>query len=181
MRRVYPADVFDQLARLWTRRETLLAALDRLPQVLCHHDAFRRNLFLRSAMLLAVDWAFLGPGPVGAELAPLVTASAAFRAVERERWEDLKQTTSSAYLQGLRDAGWDGPPEQPHFGFAASSALRYGPGVVRLVLPTLLDETTHARTEVLLGIPFDAIVDLWADVAAEQTRLADEAFGLLAG
>lgn len=127
VRRVYPPDVLDQLARLWTRREALLAALDRLPQVLCHHDAFRRNLLLQSGMLLAVDWAFLGPGPLGAELAPLVTASAAFRAVERERWEDLKQTTSNAYLQGLRDAGWDGPPEQPRFGFAGLQRSATGP------------------------------------------------------
>jgi Phosphotransferase enzyme family len=179
VRRTYPPDVLDQLVQLWTRRYTLLDALDRLPRVLCHHDAFRRNLFLQSGRLVAVDWAFLGPGPLGAELGPLVTASAAFLAVERERWDDLEETVGNGYLQGLRDAGWNGPPALPRFGFAASSALRYGPGVVRLVLPTLLDETAHAHTEALLGIPFDTIVDLWADVNAKQMQLADEAFTLL--
>jgi hypothetical protein len=178
--RVYPPAIFDQLAELWSHRECLLVALDRLPHVLCHNDAFRRNLFLRSGRLLAVDWAFLGPGPIGAELAPLVTASAAFLSIERTRWNDLERTAGEAYLQGLRDAGWDGPCEQPRFGFAACSALRYGPGVVRLVLPTLLDETAQADAERLLGIPFDAIVNLWAAVAAEQVRLAAEAFTLLA-
>lgn len=177
---MYPTEVFDELVRLWIRRETLLDALDRLPHALCHHDAFRRNLFLRAGTLLAVDWAFLGPGPVGAELAPLVTASAAFLGIERERWEDLEQTAGNAYLQGLRDAGWDGPREQPHFGFAACSALRYGPGVVRLVLPALLDEAAHAHAQEMLGIPFDAIVDLWAGIAGEQARLAADAFTLLA-
>ena len=56
--------------------------------MLSHNDAFRRNLFLKSERLLAVDWAFLGRGPVGAELAPLVTASVAFLGVARDRWRD---------------------------------------------------------------------------------------------
>jgi hypothetical protein len=175
VRRVYPPDLCTALANLWTRRESLLAALDRLPQVLCHHDAFRRNLFLRSRRLLAVDWAFLGVGPLGSELAPFVSASATFLGIERAHWDDLEQTAVAAYGQGLADAGWQGPHEQPRFGFAASSALRYWPGVVRLVIPTLLDADAHRRAEAVLGIPFDQIVDLWADFATWQARLAAEA------
>ena len=41
-----------------------------------------------------MDWVFLGPGPVGAELAPLVTASVVFLGVARDRWRDLEQTRS---------------------------------------------------------------------------------------
>jgi hypothetical protein len=128
VQRVYAPEVFDRLMLLWARRQELLDALDRLPQVLSHNDAFRRNLFLRSERLLAVDWAFLGPGPVGAELAPLVTASVAFLGVPRDPWRDLEPTAVEAYLRGLEEAGWRGAPDQPRFGFAASSALRYGPG-----------------------------------------------------
>jgi hypothetical protein len=175
VRRVYPPDLRSEMAHLWTWRERLLVALDRLPQVLCHHDAFRRNLFLRSGRLLAVDWAFLGVGPLGSELAPFVSASATFLGIERALWDDLEQTAIAAYLHGLADAGWQGPLEQLRFGFAASSALRYWPGVVRLVLPTVLDEAAHRRAEALLGIPFDEIVDLWADFAVWQARLAAEA------
>jgi hypothetical protein len=175
VRRVYPPDLCSELAHVWKHRERLLATLDRLPQVLCHHDAFRRNLFLRSGRLLAIDWAFVGVGPVGAELAPFVSASATFLGVERGQWEQLERTAMAAYRQGLVDIGWRGPPEQPRFGFAASSALRYWPGVVRLVIPTLLDEAAHRRAEAMLGIPFHEIVDLWADFAAWQARLATEA------
>jgi Phosphotransferase enzyme family len=92
VQRVYAREVFDRLMLLWARGQELLDALDRLPHVLGHNDAFLRNLFLRSERLLAIDWAFLGPGPVGAELAPLVTASVAFRGVARDRWRDLEQT-----------------------------------------------------------------------------------------
>jgi hypothetical protein len=66
------------------------------------------------------------------------------------------------------------------FGFAASSALRYGPGCVRLVLPALLEETAQPHVELVLGIPFDQVLQLWAAVCLEQVRLADDAFRLLA-
>ena len=175
VRRMYPSDQYTELVNLWAHREHLLAALDRLPQVLCHYDAFRRNLFLRSGRLIAVDWAFLGVGPLGSELAPLISASAVFLGIDRGRWDDLERSAVDAYRQGLADVGWQGPPEQPRFGFAASSALRYWPGVVRLVLPTLLDETAQRRVEAVLGIPFDQIVELWADFAAWHSRFAVEA------
>jgi hypothetical protein len=175
VRRVYPADLCGEMTDLWKRRETLLGALDALPQVLCHHDAFRRNLFLRSGRLLAVDWAFLGAGPLGSELAPLVCASATFLGIDRAHWDDLERAAVAGYCRGLVDAGWHGPHEQPRLGFVASSALRYWPGVVRLVLPTLLDNAAHRRAEAVLGIPFEAVVDLWADFAAWQARLAAEA------
>lgn len=53
--------------RLWEERERLLSALDRLPQTFCHHDAFRRNLMIRSDSsgeleTVAVDWAMVGTG-----------------------------------------------------------------------------------------------------------------------
>jgi hypothetical protein len=130
---------------------------------------------LRSGRLLAVDWAFLGVGPLGSELAPLISASAAFLGIDRGRWDDLERVAVDAYIQGLADVGWQAPPEQTRFGFAASSALRYWPGVVPLVIPTLIDEAAHRRAEAVLGIPFDQIVDLWADFAVWHARLAAEA------
>jgi hypothetical protein len=109
-----------------------------------------------------------------------VTASVAFRGVARDRWRDLEQTAVEAYLRGLQDAGWRGASDQLRFGFAASLALRYGPGCVRLVLPALLDETAQPGVELLLGIPFHQVLELWAAICLEQARLADDAFTLLA-
>ena len=43
------------------------------------------------------------------------------------------------------------------------------------MIPTLIDEATHRRAEAVLGIPFDQIVDLWADFAVWHSRLAAEA------
>jgi hypothetical protein len=179
VQRVFPHEVLDRLLHLWAHRQELLDALDRLPQVLSHNDAFRRNLFLKSERLFAVDWAFLGPGPIGAELAPLVTASVAFVGVALDRWRDLEETAVEAYLGGLQDAGWRGRSDQARFGFAAYSALRYGPGCVRLVLPALLDETAQPQVELVLGIPFDQVLQLWAALCLEHVRLGEDAFKLL--
>ena len=51
---------------------------------------------------------------------------------------------------------------------------------VRLVLPALLDETAQPHVELVLGIPFDQVLQLWAALCLEQVRLADDAFRLLA-
>jgi hypothetical protein len=70
-----------RLLQFWTERETFLDALDRLPRVFGHLDAFPRNLVVRHSgsgdQLVAIDWASVGFGAVGEELAPLVASSCA--------------------------------------------------------------------------------------------------------
>jgi hypothetical protein len=54
--------------------------------------------------------------------------------------------------------------------YSTTSALRYGPGTVRLVLPILLDPALHDRAAELLGMPFTAVVDHWAAVIRDQAE-----------
>ena len=73
MRRVYPPDLIDSLLRMWAQRKQFLDALDRLPETLCHFDAFRRNLFARRTpdglgRTVVIDWAFVGIGAVGQDI-----------------------------------------------------------------------------------------------------------------
>jgi hypothetical protein len=77
----------------------------------------------------------------------------------------------SAYLLGLRDAGWRGRPDDVRLAYAATSALRYGPGTVRLVLPTLLNSSRHARAAETIGMPFDSVVEHWAAVISADVQL----------
>lgn len=167
VRRVYPPDVAAALARLWNERDELLRALDRLPQTLCHHDAFRRNLVAQGDRIVALDWAFMGHGPVGAELSPLIVATLAFRELPLESRADLEKATTASYLAGLRESGWHGSDEHVTFGYGATSALRYGPGTVRLVLPVLLDPALRDDVAAQLGIPFDGVVEHWAAVVRD--------------
>src|SRR5439155_4390297 len=127
MERVYPNEVAEQIFQIWDERELLLDALTRLPpQTFCHRDAFRRNLFARRTQTVAVDWAYSGIGAVGEEIAPLVWGSLGFRDVPIEQAQELEALVFNSYLDGLRDAGWNGDARLVRFGYAAASVLRYG-------------------------------------------------------
>jgi phosphotransferase family enzyme len=82
------ADVADHL---WRRREPLLGELDRLTQVAQHGDPVPANLLGRiEDDVLAVDWATVGHGPIGADLGYHMLSA-------REEFEPLLD----AYLLGL--------------------------------------------------------------------------------
>ncbi len=82
------ADVADHL---WSRREDLLDRLDALPAVPQHGDPVPANLPGRNGEdVVAIDWATLGWGPVGADLGYYALSA-------REAFEPLLD----AYLTGL--------------------------------------------------------------------------------
>lgn len=84
------ADVADHL---WRRREVLLDRAEALPEVAQHGDATPVNLPGRDGdRVVAIDWATLGVGPVGADLG-------LFSLAAREEFEPLLE----AYLMGLPD------------------------------------------------------------------------------
>jgi hypothetical protein len=88
------ADVADHL---WTRRDRWLAALDALPQVAQHGDPVPANLPGREGNdLLAVDWATLGTGPVGADLGYFLLSA-------REEFEPLLEAYVMALPDGLAE------------------------------------------------------------------------------
>ncbi len=83
--------VADVAAHLWERRTSLLEDLDRLPRVPQHGDPVPANLPGREGDdVVAIDWATLGTGPVGADLGYLSLSA-------REEFEPLLD----AYLLGL--------------------------------------------------------------------------------
>ena len=166
VRLVLPSSEMQRLLRLWAEREPLLTALERLPRTFCHRDAFRRNLIARRTpgggdQTIAIDWAFAGDGAIGEDVVPLITASVEFFEVEFADAQELEAMVLDSYTQGLRDAGWHGDPAHVRYAFAAGSALRYGLGTVRLVLPQLLDARTHRRLEELLGRPVGQVLEDW--------------------
>ena len=85
----------------------------------------------------------------------------------------------SSYLSGLRDTGWRGPAAEIRLGYAATSALRFGPGTVRLVLLALLDASRHDHAAEVLGMPFAAVLDHWAAVIRADTQLHAQARQLM--
>ncbi len=181
----FPPQTISRIRRLWTEREIFLGALDRLPQTVCHHDAFRRNLFARRGpdgleQTVAVDWAFTGIGAVGAEVAPLVLGSLLFFEVADAVPQDLAEATLTGYVMGLREAGWDGDVRRVRLGFLATAALLYTIGPVGLVVAELSDPAQYPELERALGRSMAETVEHWAELQTFQFELADEAQRLLA-
>jgi hypothetical protein len=183
VRRLYPPPVVAEIERLWAEREIFLAALDRLPRTLCHHDAFRRNLLHRSGTegeeLVAVDWAYAGHGTVGEELGQLVVASLYFFEAPGIGPSDLAAACFAGYVAGLREAGWAGDERLVRLGFAAAAALRHTVGLLPVMLPLVSDPARRPVAEDRFGRPLAEVVAAWAELWPLQLGLAEDARALL--
>jgi hypothetical protein len=183
LRRCFPGDTGKAFSDLWTEREVLLSALDRLPHTLCHLDAFRRNLFARLGadgrdQTVAIDWAFVGSGAIGEEIEPLVLRSLAFGEVEPGEAHELDRAVFAGYLDGLRDAGWWGDPRQARLGYTAAAAMRFLVTCSQ-ALPPLLDERRHRALEQAFGLSIDEMIARVLMLTAFQFSLLGEARELL--
>ncbi len=178
------SDGLARMKHLWSQREALLAALDRLPRCLCHHDAFPRNLMWRRGEhgheeLVGIDWSMLGPGAIGEELAPFVGISLQFLDVPAADAQELDRVAFEGYLAGLTDSGWRGDPRLVRFGYTAALALFLGIGCLWGGREYWLNAAWRHWLEQGLGRPFD---DMLHELALLQTFLLDrgeEAQGLL--
>jgi Ser/Thr protein kinase RdoA (MazF antagonist) len=183
VRRGWPGEVADRGHRVWAERARLLAALDGLPQVLCHGDAERRNLFARDAdggtETVAIDWACTGPRAVGAEAATLVAQSVLW-ARDRDPTElpALARRCYGGYLAGLREAGWAGEERMVRLGFAAVAALQFV-ALTGVAFVGTTGDAERPRYEAAFGATLEAILDRHAAMQPFLLDLADEARHLL--
>jgi Phosphotransferase enzyme family len=184
VRQCFPPAVVAWVRGLWAEREAFLTALDRLPQTVCHHDAFRRNLFARrcadgTEQTVAVDWAFMGIGAVGAELAPLVMGSLLLFEVVDAPPRDLVETALAGYLMGLREVGWRSDEGLIRLGFLATAALLYTVCSAGFMVALLDDPSRYPAFERSLGRPMAEAVTGWVELWPFQVELVEEARRLL--
>jgi hypothetical protein len=165
-------------------RAGLLEQLDRLPHCLCHHDAFRRNLLAQRTaqgeeQTVAVDWATIGPGVIGRDVAHLVTMSLLFLELPMVEMEHLDQLAFAAYLAGLHEVGWQGDKAVIRFGYTATAALFIGLGALGVLLPRIEDEQRCVQWEQRLGHSYTQIHSRWRELQQFVLTLGDEAQTLL--
>jgi len=162
VRRLFPGESADRLLGFWEAREAILGWLEAQPQVLCHFDANRRNVLPggtgEPAKPVAVDWAFVGTGALGQELAALVVGSVVLYEAEIGALPDLEAAALAAYALALRHTGWRGDERDVAFAYAATAALRYA-AYCGLRLGTVLDERQHPWAERVLGRPLPEFLD----------------------
>ena len=145
---MFPELVLAQVLAIWDEHERILEVIDNLPQVFCHQDAFRRNLFARGGKTIAIDWGYAGLAPIGAELVALIAASIGFWEVPAEKVKEMDRLCFEGYLQGLRDAGWMGDPRLVRTGYTATLMLRYPVGgQIGEIIPAMLDQARRSRME----------------------------------
>jgi Phosphotransferase enzyme family len=187
LRSAFPRRITDELSRLWANYDTLLGMLERLPRTFCHLDAYRPNLFIRrdaqgTNQTVAIDWVFTGIASVGEEIANLLTASLIWFEYDASEAKRLDEAIFSGYLNGLRDAGWQGDARLARLGYVAACALRWG--LVGLWwLQDLGDPIKEAELEAHWNRPISKLASPWAqtttyilDLAAEAYRLQQDLF-----
>lgn len=180
-RRWFIDDDADDILRLWEERALFLDALDRLPQTFLHRDAVRRNLFAKqtadgNSQTVAIDWAFVGIGAIGEEIAALVQATLCFSEVDIAEAHKLDKIVFDGYLEGLVEAGWRDDPRLARLGCTAGSLLVFGLGHGLFQF----DKTLFPWYEQAFGRPIDEIMGLFAALNHFVLELADEARTLLA-
>lgn len=178
--RLYPGDALAQILATWDERGAILDILDHLPQVFCHQDAFKGNLFTCRGKTVVIDWGYAGIAPVGAELVALVFGSIGMFQIPVDRVQELDQRCFDSYLQGLREAGWDGDPRLVRKGYTITCLLRYPiGGSVGDALPRLLEQESRSKLEDTFNKSADELEKTDPALVAYYQRLIPEAMKLL--
>jgi hypothetical protein len=123
MREHFGRSLRDSLVRLHLRRDELLNRIEQLPRTVCHLDVWPNNLISRGGEMVLLDWAFVGDG-LGEDIGNLVPDSVFDLYLPHQLLDELDARLTSAYLEGLREAGWSGDERLVRLGICAS-AVKY--------------------------------------------------------
>jgi thiamine kinase-like enzyme len=97
------------------------------PQTLCHFDAHQGNLLWndeRPEDLVAIDWAYVGPGALGQDIAVMIVQRTnADKDFAPARLRAFSEDVYRHYVEGLREAGWDGSGDEIRVGYLAYATI----------------------------------------------------------
>jgi hypothetical protein len=141
----------------------------------------KRNLFTRRNQTIAIDWGYMGIAPVGTDLVPLVAGSLALFEIPAERVKEMDRLCFEGYLQGLREAGWNGDPKLVRTGYAVGCLMRYPiAATAGELLLVMLDQESRSRLETSFNDKTaDAIEQSDPAIVAYYQNLLPEALKLL--
>jgi hypothetical protein len=146
------------LRQLWAERQSYLDKLAQLPPTLCHLDAHRGNLSWQGDTLALLDWAFVGAGALGEELAAFIGATLLLDYVPLVDAEQLEQVAFHGYMAGLRAAGWSGDEALIWEAYRCAMPLRYAPMSMASMLRTVIQPDFAADWEQKAGKPLSEIL-----------------------
>jgi hypothetical protein len=121
----WPAQTRAQLRRLWDQREVLVTRAEELPRTLCHLDVWPNNLVAAGDRSVLLDWSFVGDGAIGEDIANLIIDSFTDGLMDVAKLPEVVEAASDGYIDGLRDGGWDGPPDLARAGIVICAVAKY--------------------------------------------------------
>ncbi len=122
---IWPQPVRQVLARMMPARERLLQRAEAAPRTLCHLDVWPMNLIEDGDTTVLLDWAFCGEGGLGEDLANLIVDSVTDGLMDAALLPEINERATDAYLTGLREGGYGGPPDEVRAAVAAAGATKY--------------------------------------------------------
>ena len=125
---------------------------------------------------MAIDWALVGVGPLGRDLAYLVAGGVHSFDLPPAGLPAAEAAALDGYLAGLADQGWRGDPRDVRLGCLLSLGLRYG------IMPAPLlvtEEAQRRQAERSFGRPAEALVDVFREEQRFCLDRLDEARTLL--
>jgi len=164
--RAFPDAFVHDLGVMWQSRKRHLQTLDRLPQTLIHGDAQQTNLFQVTnesgdPEIAAIDWSFVGVGPLGQDAVQLFTPIVFYPAPSVDQIAGVAQGIYTRYLSGVQAAGWQGDPRLVRLGYT-TSMIRASTLYVWRFMQVLLDESMRKRAQLMLEANGMTLED-WAD------------------
>jgi len=121
----WPEPVRARLRELWAGRARMLAVAEAAEHTLCHLDVWPANLADTAGTSVLLDWAFVGEGAVGEDLANLVVDCFTDGLMDMAVLPELTEVAVDGYLAGLRDGGWAGSDDAIRAAVHASGAAKY--------------------------------------------------------
>ena len=164
-------------------RNRFLNANDRLPQVLCHNDAQRRNFIWTHAAhsdqeeLVMIDWEFNSLGALGNDLGQLIGNSMWFFEYDPFEAQTLERALLDSYLDGIADQKVDIDPRLVRLGCLISISIWMGANIPPLIYFQLPENEPGIIP--LFGRKKEDLVPGWQHLNAYGLDCADEARRLI--
>jgi hypothetical protein len=166
------ADIVDPALRPAVRRlvaeqDDFLGWLESRPRTVAHLDVWPANLFHDRDRVVLVDWAFCGFGAPGEDIGNLIVDSVFDLLQAPARLADIEAATVTAYLTGLRAAGWRGREDDVLLGLSCT-AVKYA-----WLLPHMLGQAVRGEHPGYGGRPVADQAELYRARSAGLELLMD--------
>jgi len=175
------SDLGRRLADLWDRRERFLSALEAMPCSLGHGDFNYTNLFAPQEgdpdqRTFVVDWQYAGWRQIGRDIAGLIAdCSVCVARRKAAEPEEFLALVLPAWLEGLREAGWDADPDVPRFACLALLAVPWTFNLLQGLNGAVLSQPVASETRAGL----EEKVGRYVRKQQFLLALADEAWRIL--